>query len=305
MNATPAKDADAYDAVGERTAATDAPWSVIVEDLTHVYRRGNIRALDHVSVRIGPGEIVGVVGQNGSGKTTLTKHLNGLLKPTEGRVTVAGVDTANRRVQELARHVGYVFQNPNHQLFASSVEVDLGFGPRNLGLDDDEVAERVEQAIEFFGLQEVRHLHPYRISFPMRKLVGIAAIHTMRPAIFVLDEPSTGQDHITTKKINELIRRLRTDGSTVICVSHDMQLLADVVDRVLVMWNGQLIADRAPRDIFADREVMARTNLEPPQITEISLRLRDRTGRRPALSVAEFADTIGPMLRSGPGLGGN
>jgi energy-coupling factor transport system ATP-binding protein len=126
----------------------------------------------------------------------------------------------------------------------------------------------------------------------------------MRPEIFVLDEPSTGQDHITTRKINELIRRLRADGSTVICVSHDMQLMADVVDRVLVMWNGQLIADQAPREVFADREVMARTNLEPPQVTEISLRLRARTGRPPALSVAELADTIGPRLRptTGPGI---
>jgi energy-coupling factor transporter ATP-binding protein EcfA2 len=273
------------------------PWSVVVDDLTHIYSRGKVRALDHVSVRIAPGEIVGVVGQNGSGKTTLTKHLNGLLKPTEGRVTVAGIETTRRRVQELAAHVGYVFQNPNHQLFASSVEVDLGFGPRNLGLGPEEVTERVDQAIAFFGLEAVRHLHPYRISFPLRKLVGIAAIYTMRPEIFVLDEPSTGQDHITTRKINELIRRLRADGSTVICVSHDMQLMADVVDRVLVMWDGKLIADRAPREVFADREVMTRTNLEPPQITEISLRLRARTGQPPALSVAELADTIGPTMR--------
>jgi energy-coupling factor transport system ATP-binding protein len=270
---------------------------VIVDDLTHVYARGHVRALDRVSVRIAAGEIVGIVGQNGSGKTTLTKHLNGLLKPTSGRVTVAGVETTDKRVQELAAHVGYVFQNPNHQLFASSVEVDLAFGPRNLGVPEEEIAARVEQAIAFFGLESVRKLHPYRISFPMRKLVGIAAIYTMRPEIFVLDEPSTGQDHVTTRKINELIRRLRGEGSTVICVSHDMQLLADVVDRVLVMWDGQLIADRSPRDVFADRDVMTRTNLEPPQITEISLRLGARTGRRPALSVAELADAIGPTMR--------
>lgn len=282
-------------AVAGSPAAADA---VVVDDLTHVYSRGNVRALDRVSVRIQAGEIVGVVGQNGSGKTTLTKHLNGLLKPTSGRVTVAGIETTHKRVQELASHVGYVFQNPNHQLFASSVEVDLGFGPRNLGLNDAEVAERVERAIEFFGLHDVRRLHPYRISFPMRKLVGIAAVYTMRPAIFVLDEPSTGQDHVTTRKINELIRRLRAEGSTVICVSHDMQLLADVVDRVLVMWDGQLIADRPPRDVFADREVMRRTNLEPPQITEIALQVADRPDERPALSVDELVASLAPRLRA-------
>lgn len=282
-------------------ASTASSPAVLVEHLTHVYSRGNVRALDDVSVTIQPGEILGVMGQNGSGKTTFTKHLNGLLKPTSGRVVVAGVDTARKRVQELAAHVGYVFQNPNHQLFARSVEVDLEFGPRNLGVPEDEVAARVEQAIEFFGLQDVRTLHPYRISFPLRKLVGIAAIYTMRPAVFVLDEPSTGQDHVTTRIINDLIRKLRAEGSTVICVSHDMQLLADVADRVLVMWSGQLIADRSPREVFADREIMSRTKLHPPQVTDISMRLVSRTGAPAALSVAELTSQLGPALRGPAG----
>lgn len=265
---------------------------VDVEHLTHVYRQGNVVALDDVSVSIERGEAVGVVGQNGSGKTTLSKHLNGLLKPTSGRVVVDGVETAGRRVQEIAAHVGYVFQNPNHQLFAPTVEADLAFGPRNLGLPEDEVTERVERAIEFFGLAQVRALHPYRISFPLRKLVGIAGIYTMRPAIFVLDEPTTGQDHVTTRVINSLIGRLRDEGATVICVSHDMPLLADVVDRLLVMWNGHLIADASPREVFANREVMRTTKLEPPQVTEIALRL----GRPAALGVDELAAALGPDL---------
>lgn len=268
--------------------------SVVVEHLTHVYRRGNVLALDDVSLSIDAGEIVGVVGQNGSGKTTLSKHLNGLLKPTSGRVVVDGLETTNRKVQELAAHVGYVFQNPNHQLFASTVEADLAFGPQNLGLDAEEVEQRVERAIEFFGLEEVRKLHPYRISFPLRKLVGIAGIYTMRPAIFVLDEPTTGQDHVTTQVINTLIRRLRDEGATVVCVSHDMPLLADVVDRILVMWNAKLIADASPRDVFSDGEVMRRTKLQPPQVTEIALGL----GERAALSVDELAAAIEPRLRS-------
>jgi energy-coupling factor transporter ATP-binding protein EcfA2 len=215
-----------------------------------------------------------------------------LLKPTSGRVVVDGIDTANRRVQELAAHVGYVFQNPNHQLFAATVEADLAFGPRNLGLAEDEVSERVERAIEFFGLQHVRGMHPYRISFPLRKLVGIAGIYTMQPTIFVLDEPTTGQDHVTTGVINALIRRLRDEGATVICVSHDMPLLADVVDRLLVMWNAHLIADASPREVFSDRDVMRTTKLEPPQITDIALRL----GRPAALSVDELAAALGPDL---------
>lgn len=268
--------------------------SIAIDHLTHVYPRGDVLALDDVSLAIGTGEIVGVVGQNGSGKTTLTKHLNGLLKPTSGRVVVDGIETTNRRVQELAAHVGYVFQNPNHQLFASTVEADLAFGPQNLGLEPDEVSERVERAIEFFHLDQVRALHPYRISFPMRKLVGIAAIYTMRPAIFVLDEPTTGQDHVTTKVINTLIRRLRDEGSTVVCVSHDMPLLAEVVDRIVVMWNAKVIADSNPRDVFSNGDVMRVTKLQPPQVTEIALRL----GRRPALTVDELAVEIEPDLEA-------
>jgi energy-coupling factor transport system ATP-binding protein len=279
------------------SAAESFAAAVAVERLTHIYSGGNVRAVDEVSVVINPHEIVGIMGQNGSGKTTLAKHLNGLLKPTSGRVVVDGVDTANKRVQELAAHVGYVFQNPNHQLFASSVELELAFGPRNLGISENEVAARVDRAVDFFGLQSVRKLHPYRISFPMRKLVSIAAIYTMRPVIFVLDEPSTGQDHKTTGKIGELIRRLGSEGSTVICVSHDMPLLANVVDRVLVMWNGRLIADRSPRQVFSDRELMARNSIRPPQITEISLRLGARRGLPAALSVPELATDLGQALK--------
>jgi energy-coupling factor transport system ATP-binding protein len=145
----------------------------------------------------------------------------------------------------------------------------------------------------------VRTLHPYRISFPMRKLVGIAGIYAMRPSIFVLDEPTTGQDHVTTRIINGLIRRLRDQGATVICVSHDMPLLADVVDRILVMWNAQLIADDSPRVIFANGEVMARTKLRPPQITEIALRLNTGRTLPVALSVAELAQALARELEQG------
>lgn len=263
--------------------------AIVVDHLSHIYAAGNVVALDDVSVTIGHSEIVGIVGQNGSGKTTLAKHLNGLLKPTSGRVFVDGIDTTRIRVQQLATHAGYVFQNPNHQLFASTVEQDLAFGPRNAGVRQEEIDERVEQAITFFGLEDVRHLHPYRISFPMRKLVGIATIYTMRPTIFVLDEPTTGQDHVTTRVVNQLIHRLRDVGSTVVCVSHDMPLLAETVDRILVMWGGKLIADAPPREVFANAEIMRQTKLQPPQISEISLRLRSRQGRPAALTVDELA----------------
>jgi energy-coupling factor transport system ATP-binding protein len=277
--------------VGHPSHVTDGPM-IVVREARYVYPRGRVVALDGLSIDVPAGQIVGIAGQNGSGKTTLTKLLNGLLKPTSGSVTVNGMNTSDWPVQKMAAHVGYVFQNPNHQLFATTVEEELKFGPRNLGVPDEEIPERVAEAVEFFGLQDVLALHPYRISFPLRKLVGIASIFTMRPRVFILDEPTTGQDHRTTGVINRLITRLGERGDTVVCVSHDMPLLADVSERLLVMWNAQLIADGTPREVFSDREVMGRTHLTPPQITQLSPRIPSRAGRPAALSVGELVDDI-------------
>lgn len=257
-----------------------------------VYPTGSVVALSDVDLEIAYGEIVGIIGQNGSGKTTLTKMLNGLLKPTAGTVTVDQVVTADRTVQEMAGHVGYVFQNPNHQLFARTIHAELEFGPRNIGVPEDEIAERVADAVEFFGLQSVVEEHPYRVSFPIRKLVGIASIVTMRPKIIIFDEPTTGQDHETTHIINDLIRRLREQGTTVICVSHDMPLLADVVERVVVMKSTRIIADASPREVFADRPLMAQTNLQAPQITDIAIETVVPLGGPVALTPGELADDI-------------
>jgi len=263
------------------------------ENLTHVYD-GEVIAVENVNLDIKGGELIGVIGQNGSGKTTLVKHFNGLLKPTKGKVFVKGKDTQNLRVQELSRSVGYVFQNPNHQLFAKTVKEELEFGPTNLGLEPEEVEERVNKAFEFFNLEIYRESHPYRISFPLRKLVGMASIYTMRPDVFILDEPTTGQDHITTRIVYRLIERLRDEGSTVICVAHDMILLAEVVERMLVMRNSRLIADTDPKTVFSDKELMASTHLSPPQITELSYRMRaNKQIKNLALSIDELIKETG------------
>ncbi|MFW5713151.1 MAG: energy-coupling factor ABC transporter ATP-binding protein [Brevefilum sp.] len=263
-----------------------------VEDLWHIYSRGNVTALKGVSLDIEPGEIVGIIGQNGSGKTTLVKHFVGLLKPTRGFVYINGEDTTPLKVQQLAAKVGYVYQNPNHQLFARTVKDELEFGPQNLGLSEEEIEERVEQAVKFFKLEDYLELHPYRISFPLRKLVGMASIYTMKPDVFILDEPTTGQDNVTTRTVYNLIRRLREEGSTVLCVAHDMILLAEVVDRMLVLRDGDLIMDGTPREVFSNDEIMSSTHLTPPQITRLSLRLRERYEEfnNTILSVDEMVD---------------
>ena len=269
-----------------------AETKIVCQNLGHIYPRGKIVALDSINLEIRAQEIIGVIGQNGSGKTTLVKHFNGLLKPTSGKVIVDGIDTSKSKVQELAAHVGYVFQNPNHQLFAKTVEHELEFGPTNLGLTKEEVIERREKAIEFFGLQHLRELHPYRISFPLRKLVSMAAVYTMRPGVFILDEPTTGQDNITTRTVYKLIERLREDGATVICVAHDMILLAEVVERMLVMRNSRLIADASPREVFSNAGLMHSTHITPPQITELGLRWQGFGEKNVFLSVKESVEAF-------------
>jgi energy-coupling factor transport system ATP-binding protein len=266
--------------------------AIDVRQARYVYPSGNVVALGGVDLAVEHGEIIGIIGQNGSGKTTLTKLFNGLLKPTSGSVIINGIDTAKRTVQQMAPHVGYVFQNPNHQLFARTVQMELEFGPRNIGVPEDQIAERVAEAVEFFGLQEFVEEHPYRVSFPVRKLVGIASIVAMRPPIIIFDEPSTGQDHNTTHIINGLMRRLREQGTTVVCVSHDMPLLADVVERVIVMKSTEIIADASPREVFADKALMARTNLQAPQVTEIALETVVPLGGPVALTTEELAADI-------------
>ena len=271
-----------------------------VKDLWHIYPKGNVTALKGVSLEIDPGEIVGIIGQNGSGKTTMVKHFVGLLKPTKGFVYVNGEDTTPLKVQQLAAKVGYVYQNPNHQLFARTVKDELEFGPRNLGLEEDEIADRVEKAAAFFKLEDYLDTHPYRISFPLRKLVGMASIYTMKPDVFILDEPTTGQDNITTRTVYSLIRRLRDEGSTVLCVAHDMILLAEVVDRMLVLRDGDLIMDGTPQEVFSNNEIMSSTHLTPPQITRLSLGLRERyeSFDNIILSVPEMVDVTAKSLTS-------
>jgi energy-coupling factor transporter ATP-binding protein EcfA2 len=265
---------------------------VSFQGVRFVYPGGGTVALDGVTFDVVAGQTLAIAGQNGSGKTTLTKLLNGLLHPTSGRVVVHGTDTSGRPVQELARHVGYVFQNPNHQLFARSVSQELAFGPRNLGLAPSDVEIRVAEAAEALGLSDVLEAHPYHLSFPIRKLVSIASVVTMRPSILVLDEPTTGQDDRTIDAIARAIVGLSEGGTTIVCVSHDMQFVARVADRILVMRQGRVVSDGTVREVFADIATLAATGLEPPQITRLSLALPRLPGSPPALTTAELIEAV-------------
>jgi energy-coupling factor transport system ATP-binding protein len=250
------------------------PTRIEVRGLVHRYD-GGVEALRGVDLTIEPGEAVAIVGQNGSGKTTLVKHLNGLLRPTAGSVRIGDADMAATPVHRAASTVGFVFQDPDDQLFSRTVERELRFGPRNLGLDVPTTARLVEAALEAIELAAERSTNPYDLNVSARKLVALGSVLATDPAIVVLDEPTTGQDGPGVRRIGAIIDALRVAGRTVVAVSHDMELAARHFPRVVVMRHGEVVADGPPDVIFAaDRaELLASTGLRPPVAARIAHRL--------------------------------
>lgn len=268
----------------------EAGLIVKIQGLEYTYPDGTV-ALRGVDLALRQGDYVAIVGANGSGKTTLAKHLNGLLRPTRGTVWVAGLEVGRARPSELARCVGYCFQNPDHQLFCQTVEEELAFGPRHLGLPDAQVQERVEKVLQAVGLAGWRQEHPFFLGKGQRQRLAVGAALTVEPDIIVVDEPTTGQDHAMCREIMALLDRLNAAGHTVIVVTHDMQLVAEHCRRVVVMAEGQIIGDGPPRAVFADRNVLAHARIEPPQVVTLSQQLAP--GAPPALSVPELAARLG------------
>jgi energy-coupling factor transport system ATP-binding protein len=236
------------------------------EALVHVYLDGAVRALDGIDLRIGAGERVALIGQNGSGKTTLVRHLNGLLRPTEGRVTVDAVDAARLTVAQLASRVGLVFQDPDRQIFAGSVRAEVEFGPRNLGRSGPDLREAVAAALDAVGLAGAEGTNPYDLGQSRRKLLALASVLAMRTPVLVLDEPTTGQDARGVERVRSVITSVADEGRTVIAISHDMRFVAETFERVIVMRAGRVILDGAPAQVFAADawEALRSTYLEPP-----------------------------------------
>jgi energy-coupling factor transport system ATP-binding protein len=245
------------------------------EALVHVYPRGDVRALDGVDLRIAAGERVAIVGQNGSGKSTLVRHLNGLLRPTAGRVLVDGSDARRMRVAELARRVGVVFQDPDRQIFAGSVIDEVRFGPRNLGRSAAEVREAVAEALELTGLAGLESRNPYDLGQSRRKLLALASVLAMRTPVLVLDEPTTGQDRGGVACVRSVIESSSAAGRTVVAITHDMEFVAELFGRVVVMRSGRVILDGSPAEAFEARrrDLLRSTNLEAPVAARVAARI--------------------------------
>ena len=248
---------------------------IAVEGLVHVYREGGVRAVDGVDLRIGAGERVAIIGQNGSGKSTLVRHLNGLLRPSAGRVLEDGVDVASRTVAQLAHSVGLVFQDPDRQIFAGSVRAEVEYGPRNLGVRGADLRAAVDQALAAVGLEDEARTNPYDLGASRRKLLALASVLAMRTPVIVLDEPTTGQDELGVHRVASVIEEAHADGRTVITISHDMRFVAEGFERVVVMRAGRVLLDGPPEQVFRRDawDQLATTYLEAPLAAVIGDRL--------------------------------
>lgn len=273
--------------VRDRPASAAAVISA--NHVEHEYPGGRTPALRDVSVDIHEGQFTAIMGRNGSGKTTLAKVLSGLLKPGSGQVFLAGTDVRAMSRAEVARQVGYVFQNPDHQLFSATVDEEIAFGPRNFGLPAAEVRAKVDAAAADVGLTDLRRADPFLLRKGERQRLAVASVLAMGPRVVVLDEPTTGLDDAQQQVVMTLLRRLNASGVTVVMVTHQAALVAEYADRVVVMADGRITLDGPPEEVFRHRDTLAAASVHPPPVVDLAQRLGVD-----ALTVDELAGALRP-----------
>jgi len=241
-----------------------------------------------ISFHIGRGEFVAIIGSNGAGKTTLSKLLNGILKPCSGTVSIMGMDTKKTKTSILARHIGFLFQNPDRQICKNTVADEIRFGLEQILKDKSLIQQRLDNVIAYFGFDPAAN--PFRLSRGERQKLALASVIAAEPEVLVLDEPTTGLDYSECMQIMNIIRQLNEKGITVVMVCHDMEVVLDFARRVLVLSEGRLIADGETREIFRQEEVLRRASILPPQITQLALRLGE--GFEQVFTVEEMARNL-------------
>ncbi len=260
--------------------------NISIRDVWFRYPNG-VEALRGISLDIAAGQLVVLIGQNGSGKTTLAKHLNGLLRPTRGDVEIGGWNTRTHTVAQMARRVGFLFQNPDDQIFKSRVADEVAFGLRIFGFKEDGIAARVKAALARTDLAGEEDLHPYELLPSQRKWVTLASVLAVDPPALVLDEPTTGQDARGLARLGGLIQEFKQAGKTIVAISHDMDFCAEHFERVVVMKEGRVLADGATADVLAQAALLGETAVDPPQITRLGTALGLP---RAVMTVGEFME---------------
>jgi len=265
-----------------------------VSDVVFSYPDGTL-ALRNINLDIYANQFIALIGQNGSGKTTIAKCLNGLLKPNSGYVKIDNLDTREKGVtKKIVTKVGYVFQNPDHQLFNNTIYKEIAYGPRNIGLGEKEVEERVREAANVCGVEEsILQEHPFFLTKGLRQRVSIASILAMRPRTIIVDEPTTGQDLRQSLEVMNFLRNLwEKEGHTIIIITHEMPIVAQYTQRVVALARGKVLLDGTTREVFAQPELLALTFVKPPQITRLAQALSKYGIPKDILTIQEMYDAF-------------
>ncbi|MDT7894912.1 MAG: ABC transporter ATP-binding protein [Desulfurococcales archaeon] len=263
------------------------------KDLWYRYSQGSDWALRGVSLNIVRGEFIGLIGENGAGKTTLAKHLNGLLKPNRGFVKVLGMDTKRTPTSKIARHVGYVFQNPDSQIFAATIYEEIASGLKKLGYSNEEIAERIEYALKAVDLKKPLTISPHILSFGERHRLAIATILAIKPDVIILDEPFAGIDYRRSLQMLQILRKLVEEGHSIVLIAHDLQLIGEVADRVIVMKQGSIIRDGDVEEILGDIGFLEENGYTPLQVTVVGI----RTGLGRYVRVGDMARDLSKRIK--------
>ncbi|MDR1954169.1 MAG: energy-coupling factor transporter ATPase [Clostridiales Family XIII bacterium] len=280
--------------------------SIRVENLTHIYNKGlayETKAVDDVSFTVADGEFIGIIGHTGSGKSTLIQHLNGILKPESGSIFIGDAEITAKKIKmnEIRKRVGLVFQYPEYQLFEETVSKDIAFGPKNLGLSEEEIDERVREAMQMVGLDFATYAgrSPFELSGGQKRRVAIAGVIAMRPEVLILDEPTAGLDPKSHEDILNMVKSIRhRAGGIVILVSHNMGDVAEMADRVFVMDGGKLARVGTPAEVFADEAFLKRIGLGVPPAARMAndLAARGLASGRVILNIDEMTDFLADTL---------
>ncbi len=277
-----------------------------IENLTHIYMKDTVFqhiALEDITMAIEDGEFLGLIGHTGSGKSTLIQHLNGLLKPTSGRILLDDVDINSKEasLKTVRQKVGLVFQYPEHQLFEETVYKDIAFGPKNLGLDNKEIEKRVKSSLEMVGLNynEIKESSPFDLSGGQKRRIAIAGVIAMKPKVLILDEPTAGLDPRGRDEILNQIKELhKKEKMTVILVSHSMEDIAKLVDKIIVMNKGKIMLMDTPDKVFKEIKLLENVGLGVPQVSYLMRELKEKGfPLEDAISTAEAKEMILKVLR--------